>query len=120
MKGVLVRFLGEQFDELVFCYRSLGAYYVKDSRYDGIPVREYTATLGDMTNNEHEKCYCYTPETCLKRGMMDLYKCTGVPIYASLPHFYDCDKSYLKLVDGLIPNKTKHSITILFEGVRIY
>ncbi|VEN39903.1 unnamed protein product [Callosobruchus maculatus] len=47
---------------------------------------------------------------------MDLYRCSGVPIYASLPHFYDAHESYLKGVVGLKPNKTKHEIRILFES----
>nr|CAI5820951.1 unnamed protein product [Callosobruchus analis] len=47
---------------------------------------------------------------------MDLYKCSGVPIYASLPHFYDAHESYLRGVVGLKPNKTEHEIRILFES----
>ncbi|KAJ8948285.1 hypothetical protein NQ318_020772 [Aromia moschata] len=85
--------------------RSLAAFYVKKTKYDGIPVREYSADLGDMSKNADEKCYCPTPETCLKKGVMDLYKCTGIPIYASLPHFYNSDKSYLRGVKGLTPEK---------------
>ncbi|CAG9861579.1 unnamed protein product [Phyllotreta striolata] len=95
--------------------RSLAAFWVKKTKYDGIPVNEYSASLGDMSKNEHEKCYCYTPDTCLKKGLMDLYKCIGVPIYASMPHFYDSDESYLKGVKGLKPIKKEHEITILFE-----
>nr|QDD67778.1 sensory neuron membrane protein [Galeruca daurica] len=95
--------------------RSLKAFWVRKTKYDGIPVNEYTASLGDMSKNENEKCYCYTPETCLKKGLMDLYKCAGVPIYVSMPHFYDSDESYVKGVKGLQPNKTQHQISILFE-----
>nr|APC94222.1 sensory neuron membrane protein 1a [Pyrrhalta maculicollis] len=95
--------------------RSLKAFWVQKTKYDGIPVNEYTASLGDMSKNENEKCYCYTPDTCLKKGLMDLYKCAGVPIYVSMPHFYDSDESYLKGVKGLNPNKTSHEISILFE-----
>nr|CAI5820948.1 unnamed protein product [Callosobruchus analis] len=96
--------------------RSLPAYYVKPAKYDGIPVGEYTADLGDASSNDDEKCYCYTDDTCLKKGLMDLYKCSGVPIYASLPHFYDAHESYLRGVVGLKPNKTEHEIRILFES----
>ncbi|XP_057661882.1 sensory neuron membrane protein 1-like [Diorhabda carinulata] len=95
--------------------RSLKAFWVRKTKYDGIPVNEYTASLGDMSKNENEKCYCFTQDSCLKKGLMDLYKCVGVPIYVSLPHFYDSDKSYLNGVKGLKPNKTKHQISILFE-----
>ncbi|XP_074041319.1 sensory neuron membrane protein 1 isoform X2 [Leptinotarsa decemlineata] len=97
--------------------RSLLAFFVKKTKYDGIPCGEYTANLGDMSTNEKEKCYCTTPDTCLKKGMMDLFKCSGVPIYVSLPHFYESDESYLRGVKGLSPNKTKHAIRILFERI---
>ncbi|KAL3265255.1 hypothetical protein HHI36_009469 [Cryptolaemus montrouzieri] len=68
-----------------------------------------------MSKNADEKCFCPTNDTCLKKGLMDLFKCIGVPIYVSLPHFYDSDESYLRTVKGLNPNKEKHSIEILFE-----
>jgi hypothetical protein len=71
-----------------------------------------------MSKNADEKCYCPTPETCLKKGLMDLFKCAGVPIYVSLPHFYESDESYVHGVKGLSPNKKDHGIQILFESVR--
>ena len=37
----------------------------------------YTANLGDMSTRPDEKCYCPTPDTCLKRGLFDLTKCVG-------------------------------------------
>ncbi|CAG9861578.1 unnamed protein product [Phyllotreta striolata] len=95
--------------------RSLTPFWVKRTVYDGIPVNKFTASLGDMSTNPEEKCYCYTNTTCLKKGIMDLYKCNSVPIYASLPHFYDADKSYVEGVRGLKPNQKDHEISILFE-----
>ncbi|CAH0560924.1 unnamed protein product [Brassicogethes aeneus] len=95
--------------------RSLKAFFVKPENYDGIPAKMFTANLGDSSTNANEKCYCTTPETCLKKGLMDLFKCTGVPIYASLPHFLDADKSYLDGVQGLSPDAEIHQIKILFE-----
>ncbi|XP_044748496.1 sensory neuron membrane protein 1-like isoform X2 [Coccinella septempunctata] len=95
--------------------RSLVAKYEDAMKYDGIPVWRYTASLGDMSKNADEKCFCPTNQTCLKKGMMDLFKCIGVPIYVSLPHFYDCDESYLGEVDGLHPSMEHHSIQIYFE-----
>lgn len=95
--------------------RSLVARYEKNTKYDGIPVWLYSASLGDMSKNADEKCFCPTNETCLKKGMMDLFKCIGVPIYVSLPHFYDSDESYLRAVEGLHPSKTLHGIEIYFE-----
>lgn len=48
---------------------------------------------------------------------MDLYKCAKIPLYASLPHFYDSHESYVKGVKGLHPDAEKHGIKILFEAV---
>lgn len=108
------------FKKILNIFRSLKAIFEKKDKYDDIPVNSYYAILGDMSKNENEKCYCYTPDTCLKKGVIDLYKCSGVPIYASLPHFYDSDESYLKGVKGLHPNETEHRIKILFEPVSIF
>nr|WJJ63366.1 sensory neuron membrane protein 1a [Pachyrhinus yasumatsui] len=96
--------------------RSLVARFEKKEKYDGILVSAYNATLGDQSKNPDEKCFCTTPDTCLKKGLMDLYKCAKVPIYVSQAHFYDSHESYLKGVKGLKPNKTKHGIKILFEA----
>ncbi|KAK9875891.1 hypothetical protein WA026_009678 [Henosepilachna vigintioctopunctata] len=95
--------------------RSLVAKFEKSSEYNGIPIWVYTASLGDMSKNANEKCFCPTNDTCLKKGLMDLFKCVGVPLYVSLPHFYDSDITYLQGVLGLNPKKEKHGIEILFE-----
>lgn len=70
-----------------------------------------------MTNNEEDKCFC--SPTCLKKGVMDLYKCTGAPVIVSSPHFYDCDPSFLKGVRGLEPDAEKHQTYAIVEPVCI-
>lgn len=75
----------------------------------GVNTYHYTADLGDMSTNPEEKCYCPTPDTCLTKNLMDLYKCLGSPVIASLPHFYGSDKKYLEMVQGLDPNKANFS-----------
>lgn len=72
--------------------------------------------LIDPSKNTGEKCFCPTPETCLKKGLMDLTKC-GTPVVASLPHFYKTDPSVLESVRGLHPREEDHGISILFETV---
>ncbi|KAK9507148.1 hypothetical protein O3M35_007061 [Rhynocoris fuscipes] len=97
--------------------RSMGAKFKKYESYKGIDVFYYTASLGDMSSNEEEKCFCPTPDTCLKKGAFDITKCVGAPITLTLPHFYDADPSYLNEVDGLHPEEDKHQIFIYFEPV---
>ncbi|XP_073981559.1 sensory neuron membrane protein 1-like isoform X2 [Rhodnius prolixus] len=97
--------------------RSLGAKFQYHINYRGIPGNHYTATLGDMSANEDEKCFCPTPSTCLKKGAFDITKCVGAPIILTLPHFYEADPSYLEEVDGLHPNKENHQIFLNFEPI---
>lgn len=75
--------------------------------FAGVNTLHYTADLGDMSKNEEEKCFCPTPDTCLTRNLYDMTKCVGAPIIGSPPHFYDCEKNWLDLVDGLHPNQVK-------------
>ncbi|KAH1021509.1 hypothetical protein HUJ04_011014, partial [Dendroctonus ponderosae] len=97
--------------------RSLIAQFDKHDKYDGIPVSSFFASLGVQSKNQAEKCFCTTRETCLKRGLIDLYRCAKIPLYVSLPHFYNSHESYLKGVKGLKPDVAKHGIRIMFELV---
>ncbi|CAH1124067.1 unnamed protein product [Ceutorhynchus assimilis] len=97
--------------------RNIKLNYVKDTVYKKVNVRLYETDLGDQTNDEKEKCYCRNEDSCLKKGLFDLTKCMGVPIYATLPHFLHTDKIYMEQVDGLEPNETKHSLRVYFESM---
>lgn len=90
---------------------------MKKTKYKNIPARLYTANFGDMSKIKAEKCFCPTNETCLKKGVMDLTKCIGAPLVASLPHFFQADQSYIEGVKGLNPNFEDHAVYIYFEPV---
>ncbi|KAJ8927990.1 hypothetical protein NQ314_019518 [Rhamnusium bicolor] len=94
---------------------SIQAKFVRDTEFKGVNVRRYEATLGDMEHNQEEKCYCNTPKTCLKKGVFDLTKCMGVPIYVTLPHFLETDEMYLQQVKGMEPVLEDHIIRVHFE-----
>nr|AWS20447.1 sensory neuron membrane protein 1 [Aphidius gifuensis] len=95
--------------------RSLGARFSHHSSVKGLKTNHYTAELGDMSKDPELKCFCQTPETCLKKGLFDLFNCVKAPLVASLPHLYLVDESYLEQVDGLHPNKDEHGIFLEFE-----
>ncbi|KAL1489743.1 hypothetical protein ABEB36_013678 [Hypothenemus hampei] len=95
--------------------RNVKLNYKGDTVYKKVSLRIYETTLGDQTNDPNEKCYCRTPDTCQKKGIVDMSRCMGVPILSSLPHFYETDEVYLKDVDGLHPDKEKHGLKVLFE-----
>ncbi|KAM0730087.1 Sensory neuron membrane protein 1 [Formica fusca] len=95
--------------------RSISAHYRYHSKVKGVNTLHYTADLGDMSKNPMEKCFCPTPDTCLTRNLYDMTKCVGAPIIGSPPHFYDCEKNWLDLVDGLHPNQEDHEMDMDFE-----
>jgi hypothetical protein len=46
--------------------------------FKGIKGRIYSADFGDMSNDPDLNCFCTTPKSCLKRGVHDLTRCTGM------------------------------------------
>ena len=46
--------------------------------YKGIKGRIYSADFGDMSNDPELGYFCTTPKSCLKRGVHDLTRCTGM------------------------------------------
>nr|AIU56857.1 sensory neuron membrane protein 1 [Microplitis mediator] len=95
--------------------RSLSAIYQKPTKVKGIKTNRYIASLGDMSTDPTLKCLCPTPDTCLGKGLYDIFPCVKAPLVCSLPHFYDTDPQYLTQVDGLHPNEEDHQIFIDFE-----
>lgn len=58
---------------------------------------------------------------CKSKGTIDLFKCSGSPMFASLPHFFLTDPKLLEGIEsGLNPSKEKHGITMLVEIVSIH
>ncbi|XP_012339100.2 LOW QUALITY PROTEIN: sensory neuron membrane protein 1-like [Apis florea] len=95
--------------------RSMGARFDSYTQVKGINTYHYKADLGDMSSHPEEKCFCPTPESCLTKNLMDLTKCVGAPLIASLPHLLGAEEKYLKMVDGLHPNEEEHGIAMDFE-----
>lgn len=49
---------------------------------------------------------------------MDLFPCLGVPITATMPHFYEADPSLMEMIgSGLSPNITQHKMFVHMELV---
>lgn len=98
-------------------FRTLSAWYVRKSSYKGIATNRYVSNLGDLGNEPKSQCFCDTPTTCPKKGLMDLTKCLKAPLVASLPHFLFTDPSIQDSVTGLFPDEEKHGIDLDFEPV---
>lgn len=67
----------------------------------------------------------YLPNRCfgtkwsfpeLKTGVQDLSRCRyGAPVFASFPHFYLADKSYVNAVNGIHPQRSEHEFSMNIE-----
>ncbi|KAI8432031.1 hypothetical protein MSG28_004552 [Choristoneura fumiferana] len=96
---------------------SFKPWYQKKTSYRGIKTNRYIANIGDFANDPELQCFCDTPDTCPPKGLMDLTKCLGAPMFVSMPHFLDCDPSVQKNVKGLTPDANEHGIEIDFEPI---
>ncbi|XP_017481187.1 PREDICTED: protein croquemort [Rhagoletis zephyria] len=74
-------------------------------------------TLDSGENYPNQKCFCDPSfDECPKTGVVDCKKCrNNAPIYASFPHFYLADPTYLNAVAGLQPDEHKHSFNLAIE-----
>nr|QJX59445.1 sensory neuron membrane protein [Dioryctria abietella] len=97
--------------------RSFKPWYQKKTSYQGIKTNRYVANIGDFANDPELVCFCDSPDTCPPKGLMDLMKCMGAPMLASLPHYLDSDPVLLQNVKGLHPDPEEHSIKIDFEPI---
>ncbi|CAH2267508.1 jg22596 [Pararge aegeria aegeria] len=97
--------------------RTFRPWYQKKTSYKGIMTNRYIANIGDYANDPELQCFCDAPDRCPPKGLMDLNKCIGVPMYVSLPHFYDSDPELLKDIKGLSPAVNEHEIAIDFEPI---
>lgn len=81
--------------------------------------------IGDdrMFDNGHKypetACFCTAEEEeCpeIKPGIFNTSQCQfGAPAFASFPHFYLADESYVEAVEGLSPNRTNHEMYVSLE-----
>lgn len=99
--------------------RSIAASYKEPSKYMGIKTNRFELDLGDKLNDK--ECFCRNPpDGCPPKGTFDLFRCTGTPMFGSLPHFYGGDPQLVNnFASGLKPNKDEHAIFMHFELVRI-
>lgn len=94
----------------------MGASYTNvQTNYNGVPGYIFELDIDEDINVK--KCYCRTEKNCPPKGTFDLFKCTGVPMYGSLPHFYRAEHLLNGIESGLHPKKKDHEITANVEIV---
>lgn len=95
--------------------RSLGLTFQKKMKANGLPVYRFELDMGEDLNVK--KCFCRDEDNCPAKGSIDLFRCTGVPMLSSLPHFLLADELLEGIESGLNPNKEEHGIFMNFEIV---
>lgn len=113
------------------------SYAHKKFKKYGIPVYVFDLDLDEDMNKK--ACFCRDEDNCPPRGKLrhssqlsklahhlsilcklgtfDLYRCSGIPMYGSLPHFYKAEELLAGIASGLHPNKSEHNCGALLEVV---
>ncbi|XP_070066704.1 sensory neuron membrane protein 1 [Drosophila virilis] len=99
--------------------RSLTPQWMGRTKYNRLPAQRYELNFGSARFFQTEPdlhCYCTDyPDNCPADGTMDLVRCSGTPLMASLPHFYQADQKLLAEVEGVQPTAAKHASILIFE-----
>ncbi|CAG0920708.1 unnamed protein product [Notodromas monacha] len=93
--------------------------YVQKIKHRGIEGYRFTLPefqLANHTVNPDNVCYCYPDDSnCLGAGIINLVSCMRVPVYLSMPHFFQGADEYFLAVDGLMRDPEKHTTFIDVE-----
>ncbi|EDW09217.2 uncharacterized protein Dmoj_GI19165 [Drosophila mojavensis] len=96
--------------------RSLTPKAMGKTKYNQLPAQRYELSFGSPSTEPDLHCFCTDfPGDCPADGTMDLRRCSGTPLMASLPHFYQADPRLVEQVEGLSPTAAKHASTMIFE-----
>ena len=85
--------------------------YKKDARVHGIPTHKYM--LGDNALKVNNV-------TVFTRGIFDVSRLFGGPLYVSLPRFFHADKSLHKELTLPSPRQNKHSSFVSISGIYFF
>lgn len=114
-KGNITLFISD------LCHSITLSFEQKHTRF-GVTGSRWTAEKNVFDNGvkyPEYGCYCTgTPSSCpdLLPGVQNISDCRfGGPVFASFPHFYLADPSYVNAVSGLSPNRSKHLFSLSLE-----
>lgn len=94
---------------------------------NGIPGYLFTlmdnfADLPDQ--NPDNECFCRKLKTCMKKGLSNTTPCYyNIPTAVSRPHYLNADPSLIESIEGLKPDKEKHSSYVILQptlGIPLY
>lgn len=103
------------------CHSMTLSYEQPHTRF-GVTGSRWTAEENVFDNGEKYPdyaCYCTGPQSScpdLLPGVQNISDCRfGAPVFASFPHFYLADPSYVNAVSGLAPNRSQHLFSLSLE-----
>ncbi|KAH8378294.1 hypothetical protein KR093_010581 [Drosophila rubida] len=99
--------------------RELQVDYAGTTIFEGMEAYVYKGSRRNMANgteNPDNSCYCQDSCQEVPSGVLNVSSCWyDVPVFASYPHFYNADPSYVDAVDGLKPDRERHEMVIILE-----
>lgn len=104
------------FFQSIFC-RSLTLDYTEDVDHLGVTSKRFMTSEMTFANGTLNPVNaCFDTKMKLPSGVQDISSCQyDAPVVLSFPHFYFADPVYLKGVNGLKPNASRHSFHIDIE-----
>ncbi|GIY61184.1 hypothetical protein CDAR_249801 [Caerostris darwini] len=104
------------FFQSIFC-RSLTLDYTEDIEHLGVTSKRFMATEMTLANGTKNPVNsCFDTKMKLPSGAQDISSCQyDAPVVLSFPHFYLADPIYVKGVNGLHPNSSRHDFHIDVE-----
>lgn len=70
--------------------------FPQKTKCNGIPVYIYEMNLSQEINAK--QCFCRDEFNCPPKRTFDMFRCTGIPMYGSLPHFYGAEGKHFLIL----------------------
>lgn len=96
--------------------RPFAATFRNHTKYNGLNVGLFGMDFTEGDNFRPE-CHCREDGTCPPKGTFDMFRCSGVPMYGSSPHFYQSEELLKGIESGLNPNHKDHGVDIYLDFV---
>ncbi|XP_055642568.1 protein peste [Toxorhynchites rutilus septentrionalis] len=97
--------------------RSLPLDFEREEEVAGIRGYKYAGGPRTVDNGTmYPETACFSAGEIVPSGVLNISACRfGTPVFMSFPHYYGADEYYLKQVEGLSPDKSKHQFYMTME-----
>ncbi|XP_069695590.1 protein croquemort-like isoform X2 [Periplaneta americana] len=97
--------------------RSISFEYSEDTEVEGIPGYRFVLGKRLVDNGTLDgDNWCNCGGQCVPQGVLNVSSCRhGAPAFVSYPHFLDADPYYTRLLNGVMPDASKHRFYLTLE-----